>query len=179
GLVTAELMEYRLECGPSLPDGDARPQPPHDFAPIEFGVGVLGPRIAGIDAVRQYARALRQVNVVRLPGTDPIEPWRRNSDDYERNVVDNGPLADGLFRAPDPPLREAVADRRDGRGAAPVVLHADQPAGRGRRPQRTEESARDVHTADGAAFPADERGQAIRTVEPNHWLKHGIVPDEE
>src|SRR5207249_6806884 len=104
-------------------------------------------------------------DVLGLPGADAVEPRRRDAYDYERNIVHGRALADRQRRAPEPALREPVADHRDWRRALPVVLHADQAAGRRRHTQRREESARDIHAADRAALSADERSQPICDVE--------------
>src|SRR5581483_11859764 len=99
-----------------------------------------------VDAVHQNARALRKVEVGRSAGADAVEARRRHADDPEGDLIDGRGLAERGCGAAETPFGEAKARHGDRSGGLAVVRGADQAAGGGRRPEDSEEAARDVES---------------------------------
>jgi len=121
---------------------------------------VLGPVGRRIEAellagAQVLQRVQRQVDVGVGRGIRPEEPGRRDTDDREREVVDQDRRAGGTRRAPEAALGEGVAHDRDRGRTGLVVAVPNQPSGRGADAEPAEVPARHVPAARQVGFSAD------------------------
>jgi hypothetical protein len=120
---------------------------------------------AGIPRVDDRLVSERHDDIEGVPDVGSEEASRRDADNRERHALERQRAADGVRRAAEAPLPEAVADDRDRsiRAAAPHVVRRGERAADPRRDaEDLEERAARPHTVHELRFSAGGEIEASR-----------------